>query len=176
MSLDQVLRREASAREVPSPRDWEAIERRLGRLPMDYKEFVNSYGTGVVDEFLWVFSPSTRNDNLSLGCQHENILADLRGTRDKYPVLYRVNVHPEVGGLFPMAGTDNGDTVYWETNGPPEAWTMAVMGPRAPEIFRFAGGFVPFLVGILGRSVRCDRFPEEFPSHVPASFRPTEGW
>jgi hypothetical protein len=38
--------------EVPTKAAWAAAERALAPLPEDYKEFVETYGTGSIDGFL----------------------------------------------------------------------------------------------------------------------------
>lgn len=46
---------------------WNEIELILGiKLPTDYKQFINTYGVGSVNDFLWVLNPFTQNMNLNL--------------------------------------------------------------------------------------------------------------
>ena len=63
------MRMPPPANPVESPRadDWQLVEARmLVELPSDYKEFIATYGTGAVDNFLWVLNPFSHNDNLNL--------------------------------------------------------------------------------------------------------------
>ncbi|GAA4833984.1 hypothetical protein GCM10023235_05630 [Kitasatospora terrestris] len=46
-----------------APKDWEPIRRRLGTdLPTDYKAFIDSYGGGCVDTYLWILEPGCANE------------------------------------------------------------------------------------------------------------------
>lgn len=43
------------------------MEARLGMvLPDDYKDFLREYGSGRVGQFLWIFNPFSKNENLNL--------------------------------------------------------------------------------------------------------------
>ena len=154
---------------------WLEVEAAAGTpLPPDYRAFVEAYGPGAVDGFLWVLHPATANAHLSLqeaiGGRHSQLWA-LRTLREggeeiPYPI------YPEPGGLLPWGITDNGDVCYWHTaSADPAAWTVAANESRGPEWDDFRGTMVEFLVGVLSGRHRCPVFPEDFPSHIP-TFRP----
>ena len=45
---------------------WEDVEKKLEiTFPMDYKMFIDFYGEGSINEFLWVLSPFSENENLN---------------------------------------------------------------------------------------------------------------
>lgn len=156
--------------EVPTLDDWRDYERDLTVLPSDYKEFISLYGTGLVDQFLAVYNPASRNDYLNLLWQREAALSVLSEKVLRSPDMYPMTCFPEPEGFLPFAGTDNGDTLYWVTRGKPADWTVAVMGPRNPKVFRYEGGMVDFLIAILRREVHCSVFPSGFPDPPPVSF------
>jgi hypothetical protein len=71
--------------------------------------------------------------------------------RSNFPTSFGIPIFPESDGYLPYGVTDNGDTLFWVTTGAPGEWTMAVMGPREPEVFVFPGGVVEFLADLLCR-------------------------
>jgi hypothetical protein len=156
--------------EVPTASDWEQVERQLGRVPTDYRQFVTTYGTGTVDQFLWIFNPATGNPHLELRAAGTQHLEALRQTKQEFPPEFDVPLHPEPGGLLPFGLSDNGDILYWRAAGEPDTWRVCVMGPRAPETFDFDGCAVEFLTAVLSGEVVCDRFPGDFPDEPPIEF------
>lgn len=161
--------------EVPSEGDWAVLARRFAEVPPDYKDLIGAYGTGTIDMFLWVLNPVAENEHLNLERRSKVLLAALGESAEKFPEYFSRPLFPATGGLLPCAITDNGDTVFWETEGAPARWPIVVMGPRAPELFRFPGGIVDFLYAVLSRATRCDRFPKEFPSEDVVVFTPSRG-
>lgn len=156
--------------ELPSDADWARCSLRFGKLPPDYRTFVDTFGTGVVDGFLWIFNPGSANPNLELEASVERELGVLEQIKKQSPNAYRMSVFPQPGGYFPFGGSDNGDTLFWVTDGAAEDWTVAVMGPREREVFEYAGTMTGFLIDVLERRVVCDRFPEDFPDPTPHTF------
>lgn len=137
--------------------DWGAVETSLGTgLPQDYRYFVETYGTGQIDDFLGVLNPFSAGpfyNLLSAGRAHLDGLIQLRselGTFLPYPLF------PEVGGLLPIAITDNGDTIHWLTNGPPDEWTIVVEDSRAPECEAYDMSFNQFLTAWIGGLISSD--------------------
>lgn len=137
--------------------DWEVVKTSLGTgLPQDYRSFVETYGTGQVDDFLGVLNPFSAGpfyNLLSAGRAHLDGLIQLRsglGAFLPYPLF------PEVGGLLPVAITDNGDTIHWLTNGSPDEWTIVVQDTRAPECEAYDMSFSQFLAAWIGGQVSSD--------------------
>ena len=62
--------------------------------------------------------------------------------------------------LLPVAGTDNGDTVYWHTRPQeePDALTVFVDEARGDDWYVFEGGIVSFLVATFVDRVRVPVF------------------
>lgn len=156
---------------VETPRhaeDWAAAEAELGTpLPADYKAFVERYGTGAVDDFLWVFNPFSANEHVNLVSGGRTRLDGLRSLRDEFDVEIGHELFPAAGGLLPFGATDNGDVLFWEAAGEPETWTVIVRDARAPEYERFGSNMTGFLHDILSRKEVCGIFPESFPDEHP---------
>lgn len=111
---------------------WHEVEHSLGLiLPGSYKALVELFGASSWGEFLHVLSPF--DERLNLERKGERILEADKETRRSFPSHYPLPLYPESGGLLPWAITDNGDTLYFITSGPPDQWPTLIKGPRAPE-------------------------------------------
>jgi hypothetical protein len=155
--------------------DWASVEAGVRTaLPSDYKRYVDAYGFGRIDRFLWVFHPTTANRHFRLGDEISGQLDALRQVRDEgeripYPLF------PEDGGILPWGRTDNGDVCYWLRRGSdPDRWIVAVNESRGPDWDEFEGSMTEFLVAVLARRYTCFVFPDSFPSDDPA-FEPRDG-
>jgi hypothetical protein len=167
-ALERILLPPASASEVPDRRDWGAIESRLGTaLPADYKEFITSYGTGKINDFLVVLNPFSQNRYVNLLNYARSNLAAYDESKARFPKHYLYDTYPAPGGILPFAATDNANSVYWRTNGVPERWTVTVYESRGPKHFGFNGGMTEFLTAVLTRAIKCTVFPDDFVSSRP---------
>ena len=148
---------------------WPQVETEL-QLPMppDYRDFVGRYGTGCIDDFLWVDTPFTRLRGLQLRLRSASQLEAFRVLKETAsPDMVPYPVFPERGGVFPWGGTDNGDVLCWLTTGPPSDWTVAINESRGPMWEEYDCSMVEFLVKLLSREIRSDLLPEGFPSASP---------
>jgi hypothetical protein len=160
----------ASPIESGSPDSWAAAEAALQtRLPADYKQFTQAYGTGSIDEFVTVLNASSTTARFRLDEYGETMLAVTRELRAVGIVEIPFPIYPEPGGLLPWGVTANGDWGYWITapTGEPDAWEVAVSIDRGPEWFRHPGPLTRFLVDILDGSATVPFFPDDFPSSPP---------
>lgn len=153
--------------EVPAKGQWLNVESQLGTaLPDDYKEFVQVYGTGSVDNFLWIFNPVSKNENINLLAQIKTQLAVLIELQS-YGETIPYKLFPAEGGLLPFAITDNGDVLFWQSVGDPNDWTVLVNEARSPEWAVFDMPMSKFLFEILSRRRGCNIFPKSFPRTPP---------
>lgn len=164
--LESVVAPPQAPVELPEARIWDAVEVNLTKLPADYKEFTQRYGTGCIDSFIWIFNPASENPNLNLGrqaWQQASILKEINecGAEPLIPSF------PSPHGMLAFGITDNGDVLYWETNGDPDSWTVAVLGARSSPILKFEFNLTSFLAGICEGVITCELFPEGFPSPAP---------
>jgi hypothetical protein len=151
--------------------DWPAAEDAIGLcLPADYKRLVEIYGEGEFDEFLTVYQPATPFLTMELAFQARRSAEILAGLRAGGPE----HVPFAEGALRPVAGTDNGDTVYWVLHSPdPASWTIVANEARGHRWPQFAGGITDFLYAVLSREVRIPIFPEGFPGSRSPKFTPS---
>jgi hypothetical protein len=164
-SLLSILTPPQSPAEAPTSEDWEKIEEWLKRLPSDYRAFVDRFGTGKINGFLWILNPASANRYLNLLREMEPILNALKELRDSgehcpYPL------YPEQGGLLPFGKTDNGDGMFWLTVGEPDKWHIIVNASRDSSYEEFKCDMTSFLEGILTRQIHCSIFPDDLPSNV----------
>jgi hypothetical protein len=160
--LAQVMSPPSAPVETGSPDEWPSIEQTIGTpLPADYKHYINTYGTGSIGRFLWPYNPFSRDEYLNLIPRNEADLDALRQLKERFgeeEVPYPI--YPEPGGLLSWAISNNGDVLYWLTQGDPDAWHVVVNEARGPWYERFeqcATSFLTNLIsgelesGILGR-------------------------
>jgi hypothetical protein len=153
----------------PTPDGWQPVEQRLRlQLPNDYKLFIESYGAGGVDGFLWVFSPFIANKNLNLIHQasvrldSQRQFAQVTGIRTPYPL------YPDDEGLFPWGGSDNGDVLFWRRDSGGN-WAVVISDSRASTWEQFDLPICEFLADLLSRRITVKLFPIDFPSE-PSRF------
>jgi hypothetical protein len=149
--------------ETPAQGGWVPVEKRIGTLlPDDYKEFIELYGSGCIDKFLWVFNPFSLNENLNLERQlsiQARVLADLK----LYGEVIPYKTFPDKGGILPFGVTENGDVLFWRTEGMPNDWSVVVNDARAPAWNSFELSMTQFLAELLQRKLVCSIFPNDFP-------------
>ncbi|MBI1178451.1 hypothetical protein GC207_13535 [bacterium] len=151
--------------------DWLDVERQVGlSLPLDFRNYINIYGSGYLCEFIWVFNPFAANRSLNLFKQLKTRLDALREIKQQLPGDVPYMLYPERGGLFPCGATGNGDCIYWLTVGKPDEWSIVVNESRGPDWERFDLGLIDFLEGIMRKTISCSIFPSDFP-HQPFRFR-----
>jgi hypothetical protein len=118
--------------EPARPDGWPDIEAALGTaLPGDFKDFTELYGSGTVDDFLYLFNPFAAGEDGNLLVEKDRVLAAYRQTRARFPERLSLPPFPEPGGVLPLGRTDNGDELYWVTEGQPDEWPLALLESRA---------------------------------------------
>jgi hypothetical protein len=129
--LRQLLPPPANPVEPGRPDGWAEVEAALStRLPSDFKGFTELYGSGKVDDFLYLFNPFTQGLDGNLLVEKDRVLAAYRQTRARFPDRLPWPPFPEPGGVLPLGRTDNGDELYWVTDGDPDRWSVALVEAR----------------------------------------------
>jgi hypothetical protein len=157
---------------VPPPMDpveaggleaFSAVEARLGiALPAGYKSLIGAYGTGSWKGFLWVLNPFASNRFLNLFEQTQRQLEAERAIRADCSSEVPFPIYPEPGGLLPWAITDNGDRLYWLTEGNPENWAIVVCESRGPRYDSHHVGCCEFLRRWAAGELWVSVFPDDF--------------
>jgi SMI1-KNR4 cell-wall len=161
MAIDQlrkILPQPSSPAEAQG--SWVDVESALKtKLPHDYMAFIENYGTGQVNNFLSVFNPFSKRANFNLLVQSKNQLEALAELQEQFTEFRTFDLFPKEGGLLPVAMTDNGDTIYWLTQGKTSEWSMVVRDARGPKFEQFKCGFTEFLVDILTGRLKSTVMP-----------------
>lgn len=143
---------------------WNEIEFKLGiKLPTDYKSFINRYGVGCINDFLWVLNPFTQNSNLNLIEKGKKIREAYIISKNAFPEDFIHDVFPSIDGLLPCAITDNGDEIFWLTSNVVDEWNIIVYESRSSGYYEYNMGLAEFLYKILTKDIKCSAFPDDFP-------------
>jgi len=170
--LEQLLRLlppPADPVEPARPDGWAAVEAALGTgLPGDFKAFCERYGSGTVDGFLYLFNPFASGQDGNLLVEKDRVLAAYRQTRARFPDRLPLPPFPKPGGVLPLGRTDNGDELYWVTDGDPDGWPLALLESRAAlqELHRMP--VTGFLAALAANQLTSRILPEDVlgrPSH-----------
>ena len=148
--------------ETGSPDAWGEVERTLGTaLPSDYKTVTNLYGSGTFDEFLYLFNPFSKGEDGNLLHERDAVLEAYATSRKKSPDRYPLPPFPEPGGVLPAGRTENGDELYWVTEGEPDAWPVMLLESRGGRQERHATTITGFLAALLGGELATSILPED---------------
>jgi hypothetical protein len=135
---------------------WEPIEAQLKTaLPPDYKDFVRVYGSGYWMQFFGIYVPRSRNPNVRLESQVPAICATFFDDENPYPLW------PDPGGLIPVGQTDNGDYMFWLSQGPPADWGVVVWDRGLFGFERFDCDLTTFLARLATGEILPKEFPED---------------
>jgi hypothetical protein len=166
--LKKVLLPPSIPQKIGNKDEWKKFENKLGvALPEDYKLFIETYGTGGIDNFIWLLTPFVQDKNINFTSRMNVMCNAYLESRDKFPQYYKHKVFPELGGILPWAYTDNGDEIYWLTGKNSDEWSVVVYETRSPEYHEYAMTMVEFLYKIVTKELVCEAFPEDFPSEEP---------
>ncbi len=167
-SLKSVLTPPTNPLKTGDSKGWAELENVLGSpLPKDYKDFISTYGTGGIDNFLWILTPFVNDENVNYLGRSKVIRDAYLESKQQFPQYFKHNVYPETGGILPWGYTDNGDELYWLTNGAPETWTVVIYETRSSEYHEYSMTMTEFLLQIVSKKLVSDAFPEDFPSENP---------
>lgn len=151
--------------EIPARVDWQTIENSTGALPADYKEFVERFGTGKVDDFITICNPFSANTFVNLASFGD--LARRGIEREVASESWSRVGELNPATLKPFGTTDNGDRLAWVARGEPDDWKVMVLSARSTEVDFFEGCMTEFIAAVLRGEVRSNVFPEDFPSEHP---------
>lgn len=118
MALEEILNFiPPPAQPVDTTGDWAIAEQEFGiTLPSDYKQFIETYGSGE-------FQPGLVIANLLTASGREMIRGDLVRYAEMQAALdHEYILHPESPGLFPWGSDVHGHLYCWWTEGEPDEW------------------------------------------------------
>jgi hypothetical protein len=172
--LKSVLPQPQHPVEVPSSMNWGEIVDVIGfALPVDYMQFVEAYGSGSINRFIYVFNPFSSSPHLNLIRQLTRVLASFRMLKEEFPDEIPFPLLYEPGGLMPWGITDNGDVFCWRTQGVSGHWSTVVV-ERSSGCKEYEIPMSRFLSRSLTGSLTVSAFPRDFAAQPPV-FTPSAG-
>lgn len=150
---------------------WVYLEEKIHFcFPKDYKDFIQLYGSGVIDNFLTIFNPFSINLNDNLVYQIEvkrKIYEELKDFGEVLPYEF----FPNVDGIIPFGSTDNGDLLFFKLENGIVLEKIIINEARSDTWNEFDLSMVEFLYKLLNQNIVCELFPKSFPSEKkPISF------
>lgn len=154
-SLRKIITPPLMPRENGRPEAWAEIEEALGTaLPNDYKEYITTFGTGKMADFVWPYNPFSANRFLNLLKQVPNQVGTLRQMKEEfgdeecpYPL------YPEAEGLLPWGSTGNGDELFWLMIGSPNKWPVVINEARSSRFEQYDESMTSFLAKLLAGKI-----------------------
>jgi hypothetical protein len=122
-----------------------------------------------VDDFLYLFNPFAQGPDGNLVVEKDRVLAAYRQTRARFPQRLPLPPFPEPGGVLPLGRTDNGDELYWHTEGEPDDWTVVLLESRAARQEQHPVPATGFLAELAAGTLKTQVLPPEIlqrPEHV----------
>jgi hypothetical protein len=150
--------------------DWAACEKELQlRLPVDYKEFISTYGSGTLCSLFAISSPFETPRPREWWTKWAGIY-DCWGD---VPRALSYPRYPAVPGLLPWGTYGDVDVLSWFTDGEPHEWRI-VYDDREEGFFEIPKlGFAEFLLAALKETVPLPKsvFSKEL-LDLPSVFKP----
>jgi hypothetical protein len=167
-SLLNVLKVPGNGRVAHTSDEWSRVENELGtKLPGDYKQFINRFGTCRLCDFIWVFDPFSKNQHLNLHTQVQRILEGMQVLQQKFEEERQYPLYPQRGGLLPWGTTDNGDNLFWLTSGSPEEWAIILNESRSPFYEQYTGDMSHFLLLAVTGQLTSSILPDDLSCAEP---------
>lgn len=148
----------------------EDVLRNIGvALPDDDFEFIERYGAGAIEDFFFVFLPSSENSAYDLTSQLKHMARSFEALRNSgNSRLIACHAFPSPGGLIPWGKTIDGDVAFWRTGDPdPNRWPVVLLDSDKENVVKFDGPMSEFLEAVLSRRLRTSIFPDDFPPVNP---------
>lgn len=169
MSLEELLTILPPPEHPVEPGDatqWRQFEAATGLIfPPDYHAFINTYGTGHIEETIFPHNPFCQRRGLRAYYNYAQwaqeataIQATKRRGGDEW---FPFPVYPEAGGLLPWGSTSNGDRLLWRTAQRLEEWSVVVNETRSTNFEVFACSVTAFIYGLLTGSIASDIIPPD---------------
>jgi hypothetical protein len=173
MTLDallHVLPRPTHPVETMDERDWELYELVTGiTLPEDYKAYLSVYGTGLVGGVITPYNPFCRRSLWKPSYKCRDWMRQALGIQEfkrKFgEATFPYPLYPQTGGVLPWGGTDDGDQLFWLTNGEPNMWTVLINEVRSPNFEAFDYSMTGFLRAWIDGEIQSDIIPYDAIDH-----------
>src|SRR5262249_22787510 len=160
--------------DVPKRPAWKPVEKLIGTaFPKDFKNFIAAFGSGTLGHFVIVLNPFSQVEGFEF-FSGAGLLCDTLRTLEEFEGGRQVpfDVHPARPGLLPWGGDENGNGLYWLTDGKPDTWPCVVGEGRGKPWQKFDLPMTSFLAAIYRGEVRCKIWPRGYPRKRDLVFEP----
>ena len=141
--------------------DWEKVEDSYEiKFPNDYKSFIEYYGEGGINEFLWILSPFSEYENLNTIFKFNEMREAYEIMKIDFPKMCEFEFWRNGKGIFPWGITDNGDELFW--NYKDDSVEIVIFSSRYSEKQIFSCSMSEFLVDLLEKKKEYSIFPNDF--------------
>jgi len=156
--------------EMVDTRDWEIYELTTGIiLPDDYKAYLSVYGTSIIGGIITPYNPFCRRAAWKPSCTCRHWMRQALGIQAAKHTFgeatFPYALYPEPGGVLPWGSTDDGDQLFWLTNGEPNTWTMLINEVRSSHFQTFDYSMTEFLHAWLEGAIESDIIPFDAIDH-----------
>ncbi len=140
---------------------WYIIENKMNfKFPQDYKEFIDIYGEGGINGFLWILSPFSKYNHLNLVNKFHEMKNAYDYMKNEDSEQFFLKFYEGEYGIFPWAVTDNGDELYWNVK--EDGIEIIIYASRYSDIGVFNMSTTEFLYKLLSKDLICLIFPDDF--------------
>jgi hypothetical protein len=169
--LKQLVAPPSRPLETGSLREWPSVEQKLGiLLPIDYRDFILTYGTGHFANFYGIYNPFCVSEWMNLQACVERVCKSEREFKRNWPHLVPYNIFPERSGLLPWGADDNGNYYFWLTDGPADSWMVVSNEVRGEDFREYGRSMTDFLYGVL--TGKIDALAGSYPQKEDCVFTP----
>jgi hypothetical protein len=148
---------------------WASVWRAVGtRLPEDFVEFIDMYGSGEVCRWMSVHNPFSSAETEAFIPRMLGALGAFRVLKESDPDAIPFPIHFEPQGLIPWGTSIDGDEFCWLAKGLPSEWTVVIICRHAPpEEHRVGMG------AFLERALAGDLQSAAWPKDAAVTFLPS---
>jgi hypothetical protein len=140
-------------------------------IPPGYDSLIRRYGAGRFDDFLAIYSPGHANRYLDILYWTETSREIM--SRARVPALRAAleeySIRPEE--LIQWGGTDNADSLFWIPSDRQGEWPTVIVAAGQLNFSIVPNCSTEAILGLVTGSLRCDFFPDDFPSQIPEFVR-----
>ena len=163
----EVLKSIVSAPKFNVNCDWNVIENDFKIIiPIDFKKVVEAYGSGCIDDFLWILNPFSENQSINFLASRYFIESYL-SLKNEFPEYFIRSIFPEDQSFFPWCVTDNGETFNWiiDKNKSSDEWKVAIFSSdqTSEEVYDMSA--TELLIKLLSKEIISKILPDDFPSN-----------
>ncbi|MCL2915246.1 SMI1/KNR4 family protein [Shewanella corallii] len=143
--LSQIIPPPTKPTGLDKPGLWQHTELKLTTaLPSDFRQLIQTYGSGTLGDFLWIWNPFTPE----FIEEQQRFLQAETSLRQALPAQAAYSLFPHSPGFLPCASDDNGNYYGWLTEGQPDTWPTMTCEVRGSGFQLHRLSFSDYLVAL----------------------------